>query len=132
MNGPIDNKGLREFGLITGSIAAALFGLLLPWLFGHGWPVWPWVVGGVLAAWALVWPAGLRPIYHLWMRFGEALGWVNSRIILGLMYYLLILPVGLLMRLVGKDPMRRRLDRDAKSYRVTSRKPAENHMGRPF
>lgn len=129
---PIDRKGLREFGLITGGILAVLFGVALPWLFDHGWPLWPWLLGGLLAGWALVWPAGLRPVYRGWMKFGAVLGWINSRIILGLMFYLLVLPAGLIMRLFGKDPMRRRFDRSAETYRVASKEPPPHHMRRPF
>ncbi|MBT8419264.1 MAG: sxtJ [Gammaproteobacteria bacterium] len=134
MNSPkdIDTKGLRQFGLTTGTIAVVLFGLLLPWLFGHGYPLWPWALGGVLAISALVWPIGLRPIYIGWMTVGHALGQFNSRVILALMFYLMITPIGLLRRLLGKDAMAREFDAGASSYRVESPSPAPNHLERPF
>ena len=46
----LDAAGLRRFALVTGAILAVLFGVLLPWLFGFGFPLWPWIVAGVLAA----------------------------------------------------------------------------------
>ena len=48
-----DRKGLRESGLVTGGILAGLFGLFFPWLLETGIPLWPWLVGAVLALWAL-------------------------------------------------------------------------------
>ncbi len=128
----IDRKGLRQFGLLTGAITGGLFGLFLPWLFEYDYPHWPWMVALLLAAWALLWPTGLRPVYIGWMRVGHLLGWINSRIILGIMFYLMILPVGLIIRMLGKDPMRRRLEREVESYRVVSEEPPQDHLERPF
>ncbi|MGH8602955.1 MAG: SxtJ family membrane protein, partial [Gammaproteobacteria bacterium] len=83
---------LRRFGLITAAIVALLFGVVLPWLFDHALRLWPWIVAGVLSGWALVWPRTLFPIYRAWMAIGQVLGWINSRIILGLMFYVMIMP----------------------------------------
>ena len=88
----VARKVLREFGVVTGGIVAVLFGLALPWLFGAAeFPRWPWIVGALLALWGLSWPAGLEPVYRGWMRFGRALGWVNTRILLGVLFFLLFL-----------------------------------------
>ena len=127
-----DKKGLRNFGLVTGAIAAVLFGLLLPWIFGHGFPLWPWIVAGVLAAWAFLAPATLSPVYRAWMAVGHVLGWINTRIILGLMFYLVVLPAGFLMRIFRKDPMSRRFEARAPTYRIPSTDHAKNHLERPF
>ena len=128
----LDKKGLRDFGLITGAIVAALFGLLLPWLFDHALPIWPWVLTGALWLPALLMPNALRPVYRVWMKVGHWLGWINTRIILGVMFYLMFLPMGLIMRALGKDPMERRLHTGAPSYRVPSKNPSKNHLERPF
>lgn len=127
-----DKKELRSFSLITGGLTPAIFGLLLPWHFEHSFPVWPWVVGGILITWGLVLPTSLKPVYRVWMAIGHGLGWVNSRIILSIMFYLIILPVGFIMRLTGKDPMRRGTSKEEKSYRVPSAVPDKKHMERPF
>lgn len=128
----LDENGLRKFGLTTGAIIAVLFGLLLPWLFDHSIPIWPWVIAGVLALVALSAPTALRPVYRIWMKIGIALGWINSRIILGILFYVLVLPVGMVMRALGKDPMRRSLDPAAGSYRVPSKPHPKQHLERPF
>ena len=109
-NTPPTKKVLKEFGLITGAILVILFGLFFPWLFEHKYPLWPWFVAGILWLWALVLPATLIQVYRAWMAIGHGLGWINSRIILGIMFYLIILPIGLTMRLFGKDPMARKFD----------------------
>jgi hypothetical protein len=135
MHGPIpelDRKGLREFGLTTGGIVAGLFGLLLPWLLARPWPLWPWMVASVLVVWALLAPDSLRRVYRGWMRLGLLLGAVTTPIILGLVYFLAIVPAGLLMRWLGNDPMARRRDPAAPSYRVESEAIPRDRMERPF
>ncbi len=128
----LDAKGLRHFGLVTGGILALLFGLLLPWVFGLGLPMWPWILGGVLAIWGVVAPGSLRPVYQGWMRFGLLLNKVTTPLVLGIVFLLLIVPTGLIMRWVARDPMARGLDSAAASYRVESRRPKRENMEKPF
>lgn len=127
-----DKKELRNFGLITGSLAGGVFGIILPLLFDHAFPTWPWVIAAVLIVWALSVPTTLKPVYLVWMTIGLALGWVNTRIILGIMFYLIILPVGLIRKLLGKDSMARSMTPEMKSYRVQSRSPDKKHVEKPF
>lgn len=127
----VNRAGLRRFGLTIGAFVAALFGLLLPWIFARPFPAWPWVVAGAFTAVALAVPAALRLVYQWWMRLGAVLGWVNTRLILGLLFFVVFFPVGLLRRLFGKDSMARRLG-DQESYRVPSTNRSPKHMERPF
>lgn len=129
----LDNQGLRKFGLTTGAIVIVLFALLLPWIFGaSSMPYWPWIIAILLWLPALVCPHLLNPVYRVWMKIGMALGWVNSRIILGLVYYTLVFPMGVLMRLLGKDPMRRKYDKSAQSYRIPSQREPRERMEKPY
>ena len=115
----MNNQELRNFGFISGAFVSVLFGLLLPWLFAHSIPLWPWIVLAVLSSLALLLPSILAPVYKVWMNVGHVLGWINTRIILGVIFYFLLLPIGLLMRLFGKDPMARKLKRGEEiSYRI--------------
>lgn len=75
-----------------------------------------WAVGGVFLALALIVPKLLHPLNVAWMRFGAVLQMVISPIILGLMFYVAITPMGLVLRLMGKDLLRLKLDKSAKSY----------------
>jgi hypothetical protein len=128
----LDRKGLRDFGLVTGGIVAALFGLFFPWLLERQWPLWPWVLFGLLGGFGLVAPLALRPVYHGWMRFGLLLSKVTTPLILGIVFFLVISPFGLLRRLNRKDPLTRAFDAQARSYRVPSPEKPSNHLERPF
>lgn len=124
---------LRQFGLLFSLILVALFGVTLPWLFDARWPAWPWSVGGVMTTLAIVWPQGLAPIYRIWMRFGFIAGFVNTRIIMFLLYYGVFAPVALLMRIAGRDALARRAyDEKMSSYRVTSSARPRDHFERPY
>lgn len=127
----LDRKGLRDFGIVTGGIVAVLFGLFFPWLLERALPLWPWVVFGVLGAWGLVAPLSLRPLYRGWMRLGLLLSKITTPIIMGLVFYLVITPFALVLKLAGKDPMRRKfVDRD--TYRVTRDNVRENSLEHPY
>ena len=128
----LDKHGLRKFGLVTGSIVIVLFGLLLPLLFGFGYPLWPWYLGGILAAVALVVPVALNPVYHGWMRFGAVLGWINTRLILGIVFYVIFTPVALILKLIRHDPMKRKFEKDPGSYRKLSHNQSKEHMENPY
>jgi hypothetical protein len=81
---------------------------------------------------ALAWPQSLTQVYRFWMAVGEILGWINTRLILGALFYLLFTPLGLYMRLRGQDPMRRTLTPEAESYRVVRQPRPASHMRHQF
>ncbi len=128
----LDKAGLRKFGLVTGTIVVVLFGILLPLLFGFNYPLWPWYLGGGLAALALILPVALNPIYHTWMRFGAVLGWINTRVILGAVFFIIFTPVAAIMKLFGYDAMHRKFDKDSTSYRQPSHNQSKEHMENPY
>ena len=128
----LDRKGLRDFGLLTGAIVAGLFGLFFPWAFDAGYPLWPWVVFGVLGGWALLLPDSLKPVYHGWMRFGLLLSKVTTPIIMGAVFFIVIAPVALVLRIGRWDAMHRRLDPDTESYRVLSKATPKENLENPF
>ncbi len=128
----LDKRGLRQFGFTFGGIIAGLFGLVIPWLFGLNFPYWPWAILLIFAVWASLAPGTIEPFYKLWMRFGLVLNYVMSRVILGVVFYAVVLPTGLIMRLKGRDPMSRGFDDNVKSYRVKHENPNTNQMEKPF
>src|SRR5262245_31688731 len=103
----IGNNKLRSFGLIV-SGGFGLIGLLPAAFRGENPRTWAVGLAILLSSTALVFPLALRPFHGLWMAIGEALGWVNSRIILGLIYYVFIVPIGAIRRRTASDPMRRK------------------------
>lgn len=129
----LDDKGLRKFGLTTGAIIVVLFAAFFPWVFdATSMPVWPWILAALLWVPALLIPAVLQPVYTTWMKIGHAIGWVNTRIILGILFYVMVLPMGLIMRLFGKDPMARKRNKSAISYRVQSVHEPKDRLEKPF
>jgi hypothetical protein len=123
---------LRSFGVVLGGMFALVFGLALPWLFGRGWPVWPWLVFGALAFAAAVAPAALRPVHGAWMRFAAILGTINTYVLLAAAFAMMIVPVAVALRIVRRDAMRRRRDPRAATYRETSLVPPPDHMEKPY
>ena len=130
---PATTKDLRNFGL-TFALVAVVFGAVL---LSKGRPSAPWFLAAsviFLLAGALV-PSLLRPAFGPWMKFAETLGYVNTRILLGLFFVIGITPTGLLMRLGGKDPMTRTFKRKSTSSYWTKPTPHEDgdqHFTRQF
>jgi len=94
--------------------------------------IWVVVPGALLAAAGLVMPGVLKYVYQGWMRVGHVMGWVNTRIILGILFYGLVTPMGLVMKLTGRDPMRRAFEPDAQTYRVVCQPRPASHMKNMF
>ncbi|WP_107669014.1 SxtJ family membrane protein [Cyanothece sp. BG0011] len=128
----LDKKGLREFGLITGGMIALLFGLLLPLLWGHSLPLIPWIIAAVLGSLGLLIPQSLAPIYQGWMRVAQVLAWVNSRVILGLIFFIIVTPMGLFMKLIKRDPLTRKFEFRSETYRVSSQIKNKLSMEKPY
>ena len=127
-----DIKELRNFGLLTGGILAGIFGLALPLLLYRSINIWCWGIGGVLLLAGIAFPTQLKPLHTVWMQVGHILGWINTRIILGIFFFCILLPAGIIMRIAGHDPMRRKFEPDAETYRIPAKIPANNHFERPF
>jgi hypothetical protein len=127
-----NRKQLREFGLVFAAGLVVMFGLLLPWLANRPLPIWPWVAAAVFATLALVFPPALGPLNAIWLKIGHVLGWINTRIILGVVYFVVFLPGSVLLRLLHKDPMHRDFEASAESYRVPSELSPNKQMERPF
>ena len=128
----LDAAGLRKFGFVTGLIVIILFGVFLPFLLDHGWPIWPWYIAVPLWLLAAIYPPALNPVYRGWMRFGLVLGWINTRIILSFIFYVMFTPVSLILKILRKDPMRRKKEPDSASYRIETTNHPREHMERPY
>ena len=125
-------KELRKFAL-TLFCALGILGALLVWrkrdigflLSGVGAAV-------LIIAWGR--PLVLRLVYKYWMRLALALGLVTSHIVLALLYYLVITPIGLVMRVLGKNPLALHIDQRAESYwiRRENRNPDKQRYEKMF
>ena len=113
-----DKTELRHFGVGMGLAITVVFGVVLPFLFGYEYPLWPWVTGCLFAGGGLFFTTALKPLYSVWMPFAHGIGWLNTRIILGAVFLVLFIPFGVVFRVIGKDAMARKFDKKLESYRV--------------
>ena len=109
-----DRGALRKFCLNMG-IAFLLIALLVMIRHKHN-PLPISIISIVFFISAFIIPNLLKPIYILWMRFALVLSWVNTRLILLIIFYLIFTPIGLAMRLFGIDLLERKSDKNKKSY----------------
>ena len=126
-----DKKQLRHFGLIVGGILAVI-GLWPVLARGERPRSWMWGLALALIVPAVVAPWTLAPAHRAWTALGNALSWVNMRIVLGLIFFGVVTPTGLALRIAGRDPMRRAFDPDAATYRVRRKTRPGVHMTRQF
>lgn len=127
MNQTATRKELRQFGLLVGTVFAVIG--LWPLVFrGEPLRLWAAGIGGLLVVCGAALPALLAPLHKGWMWIGHILGWINTRILLGLVFYLLVTPIGLLFRLMGKDTMRQAFAESSTTYRVVRSPRPHSHM----
>ena len=130
---PDENRQeLRKFGYVMGGFIGLFFGVIFPWLWSAAWPYWPWIIAAVFFSLAIGHPDSLNVPYKLWMRFSEILGWINTRIILGVVFIFVFSPMGLLMRTLGRDTLNKKWNSQLKTYRKESPSRKSDHMERQF
>ena len=120
MNQNITKKQLREFGLLLGFGFPLLIGWLIPFVFGHEfreWTLWIGIPGLFLG---LIQPNLLLYPYKGWIILGHVLGWINSRLVLGLVFIFLVQPIAYIMRIFGYDPLRKKRNMQ-ESYKENKR-----------
>ena len=108
------DRDLRKFGLLVGGMFA-VFGLIVLLRHKAHYPYFLWP-GVALIAFGAMLPRTLKYVYLAWMSLAFVLGFVISHVILGLFFFLVITPIGLIARLVGKDFLSLKLDRKGASY----------------
>ncbi|WP_320675024.1 SxtJ family membrane protein [Prochlorococcus sp. MIT 1341] len=116
MQHSISTKKLREFGILIGLAFPIFIGWILPTIGGHSFRAWTLLIGIPALILGLLKPSLLNTPYKGWMALGHALGWVNSRIILGIVFLAVLQPIAFAMRLLGYDPLRKKINNEY-SYR---------------
>lgn len=97
--------------------AIAILGLIRWGLHGFGAPpLYFFYVAATFAALGLVAPLVLKPVFYLWLKFGLAMNWVMTRLLLLIAFWLMIVPTRLVLKLMGKDPLKRAWLPHAPSY----------------
>jgi hypothetical protein len=113
------SRDLRQFAGIWFPAFFVLVGTLI-WYRAQTLtvPVVLAAIAVVVAVVGLVRPSAIRPLFHAWMVAVYPVGWLTSHLLLGIVYFLIITPIGAVLRLCGYDPMERSFDRSRKTYWV--------------
>ncbi|MFZ3012109.1 MAG: SxtJ family membrane protein [Nitrospira sp.] len=131
MDQAVTRKELRQFGLLVGAVFTVIG--LWPLVF-RGEPLRLWAIGlgGLLIACGGILPQLLAPVHKGWMWVGHILGWINTRILLSIVFYALVTPIGLVFRLMGKGTMRQGFAESSATYRVVRSPRPHSHMKYQF
>jgi Saxitoxin biosynthesis operon protein SxtJ len=116
----------RSFGVVF-SIVFAITGTV-PLIRGGELRLWSLLVAAVFLAFGLLAPRVLRPLNILWFKFGLLLGRIIAPIVISLLFFIAVTPTALIMRLLRKDVLSLKFDRNAKSYWI-NRSKTDNPMG---
>ena len=116
MNRTISKKILREFGISFGLLFPTIFGLIVPLIYGHSYRTWTFFIGFLFFIIGFLKPKLLLYPYKIWLKLGLILGWINSRLILGIIFIVVLQPISIFMKLFGYDPLRKK-NLDVNTYR---------------
>ena len=108
MKDNITKKQLRDFGIIVGVFFPLIFGLLIPIITNHPIKEWTFLIGLPLFFLGIIYPKLLKLPYKVWIKFGHLLGFINSHFIIGFIYFILVIPISIIMRLFGYDPLNKK------------------------
>ncbi len=119
------DKELRWFGLML-ALFCGLVGALVYWRTGSSAAARVlWALGGALGVIYYALRPLRRPMYLGWMAAVYPIGWTISHLMFGFIYYLVLTPIGLLLRLGGWDPLQRHFEDEVRTYWLERRSPAE-------
>lgn len=116
-NTQITPKELRNFGLTLAAVIGVLFGLVFPTIFDWSYINYSWLFVIYLLLSALTFPKSLKFVYTIFSWIGRILNWINTKIILGIIFIFLFIPIALFFKLIARDLLRKKFDSSAKSYR---------------
>jgi hypothetical protein len=127
-----DTRELRRFGIGVGVAVVGVFWLLLPWWRSAPRPMWALAAGLALVALGLASPRFVYPLYRAWRPVARVLGIINAWLLLGLVYVVVIVPVGCLLRRAGRLEYRTGFDPRAATYRISVERTARTKLEEPF
>jgi hypothetical protein len=110
----------RVFGLIFAGIFIVI--AAFPLISGGGFRQWALIVAAIFAVPALLFPVVLTPLNNLWVKFGLMMHTIINPILMGIVFFIAVLPTGLIIKLLGKDPMQRKFDASKPSYWIDREK----------
>lgn len=117
LHGKAKDAALRNFGLIIAAFFGIVLGLLPVLIKKSDLKVWTIIVAAFFLVPSITYPRALKYFYQVWMLIGMVLGWIQTRIILSVIYFLLVTPIAIVMRLSGKDILDMKWNKSLKTYR---------------
>lgn len=111
----------QSFGLIFAAIFLVIG--LFPMLFGNPYRVWSLTIALAFFSFSLIFPTALTPLNNLWMKFGQLMHKITNPLLMGIIFFVTVVPTGLVLKLLGRDPMNRKLDSKQQSYWIKRDKP---------
>ena len=109
-------KILREFGLFIGLGLPIFIGWLLPLITSHSFRLWTVWLGLIVLIIGIFFPKLLYFPYKFWIKLGDILGWINSRIVLAFVFIVILQPIAFFMKIFRYDPLRKK-KLSSKTYR---------------
>ncbi len=122
MANSINKKDLRNFGFLIGFGFPIIIGLIIPLIYGHAfreWTLWVGISGitlGILKPTTLIYP------FKAWMKIGHILSRINSPIILGLLFIIIVQPIAIIMKIFKYDPLRKNFEKKNSYKEITKDK----------
>lgn len=126
------DKQLKNFGFLFAGMLAIVFGFILPYFFNYSRPNWPFYIAGLLIMLSLLAPQFLVFIKTPWMKIAEILGKVNGFIILGVVFYGMITPYAIILRVFKRRPLKIKYDKTKDSYWSKAVVRDNSHMDTPY
>ncbi len=111
----------KSFGIVFSIVFLIIS--LYPLISSEGLRIWAFIVSAIFFLLAFAAPQLLALPNKLWFKFGILLGSIITPIVMVFVYFITVLPTGLIMRLLGKDLLKQKLDKDAKSYWIERSEP---------
>ena len=127
----VSNKELEEFALLMAWAFPLFIGVIAPWILGLGLQWWTLWVSFCFVSLSFISPKLIYIPYKTWMFIGGIIGFINTRVILGVTFYLLIFPIGIILRIFDKLQYKEQKNSDSNYVKRTD-KLTKEQLENPF
>jgi hypothetical protein len=127
-----DRRELRLFALGLALLLVIAFWWLVPWLRERPPPLWPLVAGSLLVVLAWAHPPAILPLHRALLPVARVLAWLNTWLLLGAVFFAILMPVGWVLRRQGKLQYVTGFDGDTATYRVAVPPDRQTRLKDPF
>ncbi len=121
-------KSLKKFGLLVGGVFIAI---CLWMIYRNSHSILKFILGCIgflLILFGIIYPNFLKPFYKVWMGLAFGIGWFVSRLLLVLLFIVVTIPIGFILRLFGKDLINHKIEKERTSYWIPKKNQNESHF----